>query len=456
MSSGIDLENVIVWANSETNVDYPGSTLEDAGYLGEEQPFNEHHNWIWNVRDKRLNKLTDRANRTHIAPPGSNIENFCSGLYDLNTEDWIHGYSGINTYAFTPPGLPIYMCRAWNYTLKRPVLYVVAQNDNTKIMEIRNADDFSIEKVDHSVSITGTIDAICSDGPYLYILGVNLGSARVTKIATNPWSATPVLEGGSPILIDTNGYGRNKIIVASSTHIAFIGKDESTDQNKAVNVWAKADFANLQGSGNAPSSATDYPGTALCSDGSTLFFTTTSTTSGNTMLCAANIANPGIATGLGGAFTAKIIGGFGTKAGHTIYDGRHISVIRDDGAIGSFNKDVDRWRSLDFQFNNAKSPDALFPKFVFTGFTAWALFQHDGDDDANNGFITPFRSQEICLDHPAPTQLINKKQFLYSYTNTIPRMGMTRLEYSDGCLWYLTDVGTDNILHRIPNILNRR
>lgn len=452
--SKIDLQNITVWANSEVNVDYPGVTLEDAGYLGEEQPFNEHHNWIWNVRDKRLNALTQRANATDIEPPNTEIEDYCAAIYKASSgRDWIHPYSGSNSYSFGGDS-PIFMCRGWNYALGKPVLYLILQGDATKIVEIRNDKDFGMTREDHSVSITGTMDAICCDGPHIYTLGVNGGTARVTKIITDPWSATPVGAGGSPVVIDTSGFGRNNIIVADSNHIAFIGKDEATDQNVAVNVYTK-DLVNSQGSGNAPNSATDYPGTALCTDGFTLFFTTTSVTGGNTMLCAANISNPAIATGAGGAFTAKVIGASGTKAGHTIYDGRHVSVLRDDGYIASFNKDIDRYKNLDFLFENAKSPDSIFPKFLFDGFTGWAIMQHDGDDDSNNGFIAPFRPQEICLDHPT-TRTIQKKQFLSSYTNAVPFMGKTRFEYSDGCLWYITDAGTSSALQRLPNILNRR
>lgn len=454
MSNGIDLENVTEWANDGTQITEPPGTLQDAGYTGGEQPFNEHHNWIWNTRDDRINRLTNRANRTNISQPGLSIEDFCSDLQ--YNKDWIHGYSGLNTYGFIPTEKPIAMCRGWNYTKKRQCIYVVIQGDNTKIVELRNADDFTIEKEEHSVSITGTIDAICCDGPYLYILGVNLGTARVTKIATNPWSATPVLEGGSPILIDTTNVGKNRIIVADSTHIAFIGKDETCASAKIINVWTKAPFTNLQGRGNAPNSATDWPGTALCSDGATLFFTTTSTTGGNTLLCAANIADPTQATGTGGAFTNKVIGASPAKAGHTIFDGMHISVIRNDGYIASFNKDLDRYKNLDFQFENAKSPDEDFPKFVFDGFTAWAMFQHDGDDDSNNGFIAPFRPQEICLDHPTTRRAIQKKQFLSTYTAATVIMGETRLEYSDGCLWYIKRAGVEQIVYRIPNILARR
>jgi hypothetical protein len=451
----IDLEKTVVWANDETQVDTPPTELQDEGYAGEEQPFNEHHNWIWNSRDKKLNRLTDRANRTHISSPGLSIEDFCS---DLNhpEDDWVHPYSSYNNYGFIPTEFPIYLCRGWNYTLKKPCIYVVIQGDNSKIVEIRNGDDFSIEREDHSVSITGTIDAICCDGPYVYILGVNLGSARVTKIQTNPWSATPVAEGGSPILIDTTNVGKNRIIVADSIRIAFVGKDEHCASAKVINVWNKTIGGNLEGRGNAPNSATDFPGTALCSDGFTLFFTTSSTTGGDTRLCAANIADPTTATGSGGAFANTSIGASGVKGGHTIFDGRHISVINDLGYVISFNKDVDRVRNLDFRFENTKSPNEAFPKFVFDGFTAWAMFQHDGDDDANNGFIAPFRPQGIMLDYPTGTMTLKKKEFLSSFTDGATVMGETRLEYSDGCLWYIKRAGDEQIIYRLPNILNRR
>lgn len=458
--SKIDLQNITVWANNEDNVSYPGTTLEDVGYLGEEQPFNEHHNWIWNVRDKRLNALTDRANRTNIASPSMPIDEFCSGLHH-NINDWVHPYSGYNAVSFGANNV-INMCRGWNYTRGQEVIYAILEGDQTKVREIRNSPTFeAFGSEDHSVTLdapgTETMEAICCDGPYVYILVSEAGGfGKVYKFSTNPWSPTKVASQVSTTLIDTTGVGRNKIIVANASNIAWIGKGESTDSGKVIRIFSKDFVTVLSGRGNAPSSATYYPGTGLASDGSTVFFTVLSTALGNPLLCAANISDPTQATGLGGAFTAKTLGSSTQIGGDVIYDGRHVSVIRNDGYIASFNKDIDRYKSLDFLFENAKLPTGEpFAKMIHDGFTAWSLMQHDGDDDSNNGFIAPFRPQEICLDHPT-TRIIQKKEFISSYTVVSVIMGEMRLEYADGCLWYNPRVGSSTHFYRLPNILNRR
>lgn len=460
MSSGIDLENRRVWANAG-DVTEPSTVKQDDGYDGAEQPFNEHHNWIWNNRDIKENKKTDRLNRTHIASPGTSIADFCSNLNSRLTNDWLHPYATQNLISFGASPV-VNMCRGWNYVRKQEVIYAVIRGDNTKIVEIRNADDFSIETEDHliTVDVPGleTIEAICCDGPFIYVMIENTGSAGIYKYATNPWSATKVAFLATPIDIDLTGKGKNNIIVADTSNLAFVGVNEATLAARSINIVPKTLLSVASGRGNAPSSATYFAGTGLCSDGFTCFFGVYSSAADNTLLCAGNIADPTIATGLSGSFTAQTIGAVAINPGGLIHDGRHISILRSDGYVSSFNKDIPKWRPLDFQFENTFSPDEKFPKITYDGFTAWAILQHDGDSDANNGFIAPFRPDDICLDHPT-TRIIQNKIFLSTFTDGATIMEETRMEYADGCLWFNPEVlsaGGGANLFRVPNILNRR
>lgn len=459
----IDIENVREWANSG-DVSEPSTTKQDDGYEGAEQPFNEHHNWIWNFRDKKTNQTSNRLNRTHIANPGTAIGAFCEGKQNVNT-DWIHPYGWPNTKDLGSDTV-INMCRGWNYALKQPVIYAVYKGDSTKIVEFRNdnsvGNDFDIDKEDHAITLDApgseNIEAICCDGPNIYLLCEVSGSTKLYKFNVNPWSASKVASKSVSISQDTAGLGRNAIIVANANLLAFIGRGEHGGSNKVINTVTKDLVTVVSGRGNSPVSTTYFPGTGLVSDQSTVFFTFYSTTTDNLLLCAADLSDLSTATGTGGAFGTKIIGDDTKKAGGIIYDGRHISVLRDDGYVASFNKDIDRWRTLDFQFENAKSPDEDFPKLVYDGFTAWSILQHDGDDDSNNGFVAPLRVNEICLDHPT-TRTIQKKEFLSTYTDGATIMEDTRMIYSDGCLWISPKVASTSPgtqLFRIPNLMNRR
>ncbi len=460
MSNGIDLENIRVWAN-DGDVSEPSTTKQDDGYEGAEQPFNEHHNWIWNKRDILYNRSANKFNESHIQPPTIPFSDAIAGLY-TEPNQWLMPQGLLNRTTFGSNPV-ISMCTGYNHILKKQVVFALLQGDSTKFVEIRNATTattFAVQTEDHLITLdvpcSEVPEAIACDGSFVYILVEDSLDGKIYKFSINPHSATKVVSLDTGVTIDATGKGRNNIICVDDNNLAFVGRTQSTISGDTLAIVPKTLASVAKGIGNATSNGGYFPSTGMASDGTVVYFTIYDFNDVLTpRLCCANIADPTTSP-----VTEKVLSSSPTtRGGSIIYDGFNVSCLKSDASVAVYYRPIDRYNDNEFIFQDFVTPSPYedFPKMVFDGFTAWAMGMFDGDTNVENGCISPFHPELITLDYAA-IQDITKKIFLFNFPAT-QVMAETRMCYADGCLWYNPDVRTgvgSGILYRLPNIMNRR
>lgn len=457
------------WANSGTIIT-PTTVKQNTGWVAAEQPAYEYFNWIQNKSDRSNNQLIDRANQRGFRSPSNPQVDRLSQFY-FDQRNWLHPFSSLNYVDTSPTYRFVNLCSGWNYTINREVVYAIDYTDYTRIVEIRNDPEaFEIEFSDHAINLGAPGDqweALCSDGPYIYLLG-HTGApnfeVQVAKYSVNPWSATPIFyrNFGTGYTIYTSRIGQNAIISADSDNLAFLfrGADAYTDTGNVVCILAKDNSTYSIGRGNALSSSLYMASTGLCSDGSRVFFAIENeTTPDISFLCAADISDPTQATGPGGPISQKSFVSTET-VGSILYDGNYVLALSNNMQLYAYQVSNDFWTSI----GQAKSiSDGISlvddrPKMVFDGMRIWAILNFDDSGTNYNSFIEGFSSTNLLFTDTS--QVIDfKKVFLSSANPDDTVLAVNRAIFSDGCLWILPDLSypsdpADTIM-RVPNLLNR-
>lgn len=454
----VDIARLLEWANSG-DITEPQVAKQNLGYLGGEQPFDEHHNWLFNKSDRYDNFAVDFINRRQTLPPTLNeATQFSNNLWPV---DWVHPYSSFNTYTFGANSI-VYLNPGWNSTLNRPCVYA-ARYGLQSITEIRNANDFTIETEVHAITLANgdeRIEAFCCDQFNIYVLASRpADDPRMYAFSTNPWSATPVWSFSIPQIIVNNGRGENNLILADNDWLALPATALTADNYCVYMVRRDGTPGVRTGRGNAPNSAAYRVTKGLCSNGTNLFFAVVNTTPANTLLCSADVSNPANATNGGGAITNK-----DTNSSHSIesliHDGYHIHGLNAGGNIFTYDwtQDiVDNVFAFTIQSTTSPQVHSDGPHMVFDGINAWALVEYDGTDD-HNGFVVPIRVADTCVDLTSPRTISGPRIFMQPSQPTNAMILDTRLAYSDNCLWLAprNSAALQNlVIYRIPNLIAR-
>lgn len=476
----VDIDKRREWANNGTQISEPSTTLQDAGYAPLEQPYNEHHNWIWNSRDKNVNQLIEERNYSQRHAAGISIGDQVAGL--TYSRDWLHPYSPINTHAFPSPGQPICLCAAWDYTLNRPCVYVGSTGVSSGIYTVRNGDDGSIVQgfipLFFNDNVNEYPEAIVSEGDAFYVMtgGHTSGNVFFYRYSANPLSPIPIWstsDAGSQFNL---GLGQNAMCIAES-FLAYV-RTNTPIGSQAIRLIRKSDAgAFTQGDGNATGLSTSYyvsPGIVSngTSSGNVFFLAYHSSGSSNVFLCGANIANPTVATiPTVGSWTRKEIA-FTNYAGggELVHDGELVHGIVANGKIASFYwaadiYDVNNKAAFDF-YDSPNPPTRLkHASLAYDGLYGWALLEYEGDANGNNAFVAPVRLGDSAIDTPSADapyilQFPNNPRIMIGEprpANPVTYQG--KMVYSDNCLWILPRINTSPVSYtmlRLPNIAARR
>jgi hypothetical protein len=482
-----NIDKTRVWANDETRVSEPTTILQDAGYAPLEQPYNEHHNWIWNSRDKKLNHLLGERNLGQSHAAGISKADQVAGRFEFDGvnripggQDWLHPYSSLNKYQFPAGFQPTCMAPAWDYTLDRPVVYVGCAGLNTGIYSVRNADDgtIAVEFIPLTFDEGGEFpEAIASEGDAFYILtagkaSTNYGIYRFSANPTSPTKAWSTVETSS--LFGPAGLGRNALIVADDTWVAFPCTGVAPGSNTLVRMVRKSDGAAANsGDGNAGGYVSSFRASPnICSDGIRLHFAIEQLLSPATeriLIGTADIANLAQATDGGGSpvVVKQIDGTEGLGCGSLIWDGALVHVLTAKGTVASLYPDGNVYRTDSeptWEFANAFQPQSEtdHPSMCFDGLNAWVLLELDGIANDANAFISPLRvgDQSVDLISTQVLQSPDQAEIMIGW----PKPGTsqtydTKMVYSDNALWILPRIKSSPIgldLLRLPNLAARR
>lgn len=476
----VDIDKRRVWAGNETQVVEPSTALQDAGYAPLEQPFNEHHNWIWYSRDKNANELIRNRNYSQHHAAGINISDQVAGL--TYARDWLHPYSPVNTYASTAGGQLICLCPAWDYTRNMPCVYLGVYGVSTGIYALRNDDDGSIAEefipLSFNDPVNEYVEALVSEGDAFYVMtaGHPSGNVYFYRFSANPLSPTPVWSTTDAGTNFNLGFGQNAMCIADA-RLAYV-RTNAAIGSQVIRLIRKGDgLSPTAGDGNAAGLGANYrisPGIVSngTSSGNVFFLAYDTTGSGNNFLCGANIANPTVATIPSvGSWTRKEIAFTGVPGGgDLIHDGELVHALTVNGKVASFYWATDTYdvnNKAAFDFYDAQNPPTRLEhaSFAYDGFYGWALLEYDGDANSNNAFVAPVRLGDSAIDTPsadAPLilQAPNNPRIMIGEPRPVnPVTYQTKMVYSDNCLWMLPRINTSGpsfILLRVPNIRARR
>ena len=463
-----------VWGNLGIHIDEPDTALQDRGYEPLEQPFNEHHNWIWNSRDIQTNHLLNERNFWQRFAPSLSIERQVSGQFE-GAHNITHPYSELNAIQNTDN--PVCICPAWDYSVNRPCVYVGFVDIKTGIRSYRNDDTGNIIVTDIPLdfgSVTEYPEAIVSEGEAFYVMtkGATPNAAKFYRFSANPMSSTPVWTW-----TDTETKFRpmrNSMCIAGD-YLAYLRTDVSPTGD-LVQLVRKSDAgAGFTGNGNATGLGSTYrAGWSIVSNGQSVFFPVYDSAGiDEVYLCGADISNPTVATYPGGSWARKMLGGSkpNVGSGDVIFDGQLVHTADTRGYIWAYNWNKDSWNINDaaqWHLANAKySPDRQeHLSMCFDGLRGYVLAEFDGLNNSNNAFVSPVNLADSSLDaqasdtpyevNPPSTSQIMIEEPLPAD----PASYHTRIVYSDNSLWLLPQVNAisavKNTIIRIPNIWARR
>jgi hypothetical protein len=299
-----NLWELIVWANLETQVDEPPSPLQNSGYAPLEQPYNEHHNWIWNRDNKKTNEIIRERNMAQKFSRAISKEQQVAGRFGDQYASWVHPYPNhygdsvnVRTYFGNQP---ICVAPAWDYTNDVACVYVGRDGWNTGIESHRQASTgIEIDTINLTFNEgTEYVEAIVSEGEYFYVmtLGHSSGDAYFYRFSANPLSPTPAWstsDAGS----NFKTKGRNAMCIAGD-FLAYLRTDlNATDD--VVRLIRKVDAGEFrQGTGNMGTlPGTYWTGHSIVSNGTSVFFAAyDGISTGNVYLVGADIADPDLAT----------------------------------------------------------------------------------------------------------------------------------------------------------------
>lgn len=477
----VDITERTVWANNETQVSEPSSTLQDAGYAPLEQPYNEHHNWIWNSRDKQINKLLIERNYqqrfAHTIPIGNQVSGQLGDPYNV-----VHPYASLNEFSLVA-GNPICICPAWDYSVDRPCVYI-GVDGYSGIVRVRNiSTGLYVQNLPLSF-LEGTeyVESIVSEGDAFYVMtkGHSSGNVYFYRFSANPFSATPVwssgYSGGAFLSL-----GRNGLCIAGDW-LATVLTGITLPTGPLVRLIRKSDAgATAQGSGNAGSLSAGYrPGWGITSNGISIFFSMFDPTVANRLyLCGADVSNPAQATYPAGgagpyAWSPQPLEGtaaVNVGSGDLVYDGRLVHILSTNGHIGSYEHEYNVWAASNkaiWKFEYAKTPidEQEHASMCFDGFYGYTLLEYDGASNINNSFISSVRLADTSIDrssteYPFILKPPNCPQIMLGPPRPQnPVTYLTKMVHSDNSLWILPRIKlpayTGTTLIRLPNTWARR
>lgn len=457
------ISKIVEWANSGP-LDDPGTAKTNDGYVASEQPTNENHNFIWNFRDRKMNELVRETAIRGLTPPNMDRDLSCAG-FNSKSLDWANPESALNTLTYATDSL-IHLARGWDYARNKPVVYVLLEDDDSKISVIYEDDDYTIKSEDWGI-VPGIAlmkpEAIACDGPTVFILFGNAsGEAVLQSYNAQTRSSLPIATLVTSLSIGTGGKGRQSLIVADDTRLAFVAVLESTAGGDSIAVVDKSlAGGTLQtGIGNAESAATTFPRPTLTTDGEALFFVTYDSVSAEYYLCVADIDDLSSATGAGGSLVRdEIIGG---EPGELVNTGRLTLVPLDTGAVSAYDKDdTDTFPpQLDGVMDTIGDVDISTGDLVrsaFDGLYVWFLYLNDESAPPNDqGVLVAFSAAEMSLRSKS-TSWAKEKARIITSRGSNPTKRESRLVVSDGALWLIPDTTatSDAKIQRVPNLKTR-
>jgi hypothetical protein len=474
----VNINERTVWANLETKVAEPPSTLQNEGYASLEQPYNEHHNWIWNSRDKNANWMIRERNLAQRVPPVISIAQQIGQRYGEENASWVHpyaNYSGtnVNEVSFSA-NQPLCIAPAWDYTRDVPCVYVGREDWNTGLFRLRQSsqgivEDFITLNFNES---TEYVESVVSDGPFFYVmtLGHSSGDAyfyRFSADSLNPVPAWSTSDGGS----NFKSGGRNGMCIAGD-FLAYVRTNVAAGNN-VIRLIRKADAGEFrQGGGNSTSLPSTYVvGQNIVSNGDNVFFEMYDAVgSSNLFLCGANIADPTQATGPTGAWTKKeLYITSGTMSGDLVFDGRLVHASSANGLIGTYDWTSNTWDTNGiWHLSNAKDPPLRMEhtSMAYDGFYAWVMYENDGMSSNNDSFIAPVRVSDTAIGHDLgviPIEIsipVIPEISVGPPSSPSPSTERTKMCYSDNALWIIplladSPAGDTKII-RLPNLRERR
>jgi len=471
-----DINKTDLWANLETQVAEPPGSLQDSGYAPLEQPFNEHHNWLWNSRDKIQHQLVQERNYKQHMASGILITDQCAQRF--YNRDWLHPYSAVNTYTFLSGNQPHCMCPGWDYSRNRPCIFVGLM-DEDGVYRVFNEDGGGIGAEFINLGFLNTSleypEALVCEGDALYVMtfGNPSGNMYFYRFPMNPFSSTPTWSTSHTGSNFKTGLGENAMCIAGDWLVYLLSNLPLG--NNTIRFIRKSDAgAFQQGEGNGLALGSNYQVTpSLVSNGTEVFFQATDNTATfHNYLCGCDVSNPANATTPLGAWTAKVLNGtIIGRGGDLIYDGHLVHCLSANGHVGSYNWHRNVWPLLNdamWQYASAKitaGPTRQnHANFAFDGFYGWALLEFDGEDADNQAFISPCRLGDTAIDYntsniPIALQAPWPEIMLGEPKSADPVNYLTKMIYSDNCLWIIPRIKTAPVgttLLRLPDIRSRR
>jgi hypothetical protein len=462
-----DIEKLAVWATTLVNVEEPESSLQSEGYVGGDQPFAENHNWIWWQRDTKMNQLIDGSNYGKTQAAGIAAEDQVTELY-LTGDDWLHPWSDKNklTLVSTPP---IDMCPGWDYSLQKHVVHI-ARLGYQGITSLWNGDSGEMTFSNLPLTLDNAaeqIDAICSDGSYLYAMTTGKPGFQATfyKFSMNPVSSTKIWSRDSSLLFNQSKRGKNDLIIADADWIATPLTDTTPDSGLSVFLINKDGLTTRQGKGNAPNTSSFKPSPFMASNGTNLFFGLEGISS--PYLATADIADPTQSTYPGGTVTSAevAVGRGGIGIGQVVHDGQLIHYLLADGSIYSYDWATNTSQALthaQWEIQDTPSPQVgtANPAMTFDGMHMWALVEYAGDTDNDSGFVIPVNVGAEGMDDAAAKSISEGKIMIQPPLPTLFTMRNTKMVYADNCLFLTIKIdpggGSGFEILRIPNLQARK
>jgi hypothetical protein len=465
-----------VWANDETQVAEPSTTLQDTGYAPLEQPYNEHHNWIWNSRDKGANRIIHDRNMATRFDAVISIGDQVSR--NFQTYDAAHIYkAGRNAFV---DNLLNAICVGWHYDTQRECV-LLGKAITSNITRVRNDDEFNLL----SESLVFTFneaserpEAMVSEGDTLYVmtLGHSSGDAYFYRFSINPFNATPIWSTS-----DTGSFFKNRgrsCLCIAGDWLAYLRTNVEIDTGTdVIRMIRKSDAgAFRQGMGNILGVSGFYTGWSLVANADSLFYGAYNpTTVGAVKLGGADIANPNTANYPGGLWFGKDIGGTTpgggviVGAGDLIYDGELVHISTTNGLIASYDWEADIWTASgasNYRVSNALEDVAELEHapFAYDGFNAWLLSELEGaSGNDNNSIVTQVAvsnqtmdwSGQLLLDIPAVSQIPLGRPRPSARITHLPKMVV-----ADNSLWIMDNTIAEPTVEpnfwRIRNLSERR
>lgn len=299
-----------VWAETGDKEADITAQKKAAGWVGDDQPGIERFNYLENRQDVAINAIIEERVNTYYDGASDPKKMISTGLWD---ESW--GVMNDPANVITGGSTKEYrdMATVFNSAGEPRLLVLDAANTAIEMWDPRSktllvtTDDLSLDLL-VPANIWVPL-SMCSDGVNVYVVFANHTPVNeVYRVQSwviddddsdwsvkSGWAATgTALIGSGP---GTSAVFRvSKIIVASATKLA-VGCGWNTvtaASTAAVSIMAISNGTiSVSGAGDCPTSTSQRWEGGLCSDGTNVFFSTTSN------LCSLQIASP--TTGCGGA-----------------------------------------------------------------------------------------------------------------------------------------------------------